>query len=191
MNIQRNPTRAVRIGSVTIGAGQPIAVQSMTATHTHDVDATVAPGQRPGGRRRRRRADRRRQPDGRRGAGRNPPPDRGQPVVDLQENYRLAEQVAPHVDKIRYNPGHLVSPRAQEAVAGQGALSGRRRRRQRLRDPRRRELRLRRSGQAGRVRRRPTRLSPMLDSALEHCELLDELGFTRYCVSLKDSDPQR
>src|SRR5262245_34740331 len=27
--------------------------------------------------------------------------------VDLQENYRLAELVAPHVDKVRYNPGHL------------------------------------------------------------------------------------
>ena len=27
--------------------------------------------------------------------------------VDLQENYRLATVVAPHVDKIRYNPGHL------------------------------------------------------------------------------------
>ena len=29
----------------------------------------------------------------------------------------------------------------------------------------------------------------MLQSALDHCELLDRLGFTRYCVSLKDSDP--
>ena len=28
-------------------------------------------------------------------------------VVDLQENYRLAATVAPHVDKVRYNPGHL------------------------------------------------------------------------------------
>ncbi len=34
-------------------------------------------------------------------------------------------------------------------------------------------------------------ISPMLDSAWEHCELLDVLGFTRYCVSLKDSDPQK
>src|SRR6201999_3463504 len=34
------------------------------------------------------------------------------------------------------------------------------------------------------------RLSPMLDSALDHCRLLDELDFTRYCVSLKDSDPR-
>ncbi|MGH7139888.1 MAG: flavodoxin-dependent (E)-4-hydroxy-3-methylbut-2-enyl-diphosphate synthase, partial [Pirellulales bacterium] len=42
MNIQRNPTRPVRIGSVTIGDGNPIAVQSMTATHTQDIDATVA-----------------------------------------------------------------------------------------------------------------------------------------------------
>ena len=32
-------------------------------------------------------------------------------------------------------------------------------------------------------------LQPMLHSALDHCELLDRLGFTRYCVSLKDSDP--
>lgn len=32
-------------------------------------------------------------------------------------------------------------------------------------------------------------IHPMLHSALEHCELLDRLGFQRYCVSLKDSDP--
>lgn len=32
-------------------------------------------------------------------------------------------------------------------------------------------------------------LQAMLESALEHCELLDQLGFTRFCVSLKDSDP--
>ncbi len=41
MQINRNPTRAVRIGSVTIGDGHPIAVQSMTATRTQNVDATV------------------------------------------------------------------------------------------------------------------------------------------------------
>jgi (E)-4-hydroxy-3-methylbut-2-enyl-diphosphate synthase len=31
----------------------------------------------------------------------------------------------------------------------------------------------------------------MLESARDHCEFLDELGFTRYCVSLKDSDPAK
>ena len=34
-------------------------------------------------------------------------------------------------------------------------------------------------------------IGPMLASALEHCELLDSLGFTRYAVSLKDSDPTK
>src|SRR5690606_982170 len=34
-------------------------------------------------------------------------------------------------------------------------------------------------------------ITPMVESALEHCEWLDELGFTRYCVSLKDSDPRK
>ncbi|MFO0262033.1 MAG: flavodoxin-dependent (E)-4-hydroxy-3-methylbut-2-enyl-diphosphate synthase, partial [Planctomycetota bacterium] len=34
-------------------------------------------------------------------------------------------------------------------------------------------------------------ISPMLASAAEHCELLDSLGFTRYVVSLKDSDPRK
>jgi len=42
MEIVRNPTRTIRIGRVTIGGESPIAVQSMTATQTRDVDATVA-----------------------------------------------------------------------------------------------------------------------------------------------------
>ena len=42
MQIQRNPTRPVQIGTVTIGDGHSIAVQSMTAVRTTDIDATVA-----------------------------------------------------------------------------------------------------------------------------------------------------
>ena len=42
VKIERNQTRPVRIGSVTIGDNNPIAVQSMTATKTQDVEATVA-----------------------------------------------------------------------------------------------------------------------------------------------------
>ena len=42
MEIPRNPTRSVRIGSLTIGGGAPIAVQSMTATSTRDVESTSA-----------------------------------------------------------------------------------------------------------------------------------------------------
>lgn len=38
----RDQTRAVKIGKVTIGAGNPVRVQSMTQTRTRDVKATVA-----------------------------------------------------------------------------------------------------------------------------------------------------
>ena len=39
---QRKTTRQIRVGSVPVGGGAPIAVQSMTNTDTRDVDATVA-----------------------------------------------------------------------------------------------------------------------------------------------------
>ena len=40
-DIQRNPTRSVRIGQTHIGAQHPIAVQSMAATRTQDIKATL------------------------------------------------------------------------------------------------------------------------------------------------------
>ena len=40
--IQRKRTRGVSVGGVAIGGGAPVSVQSMTNTHTRDVDATVA-----------------------------------------------------------------------------------------------------------------------------------------------------
>src|SRR5258706_188971 len=38
---ERHVTREVRIGDVAIGGNNPIRVQSMTTTDTHDVEATV------------------------------------------------------------------------------------------------------------------------------------------------------
>jgi (E)-4-hydroxy-3-methylbut-2-enyl-diphosphate synthase len=110
--------------------------------------------------------------------------------VDLQENYRLAELVAPHVDKIRYNPGHLYhhGPEKpwQEKVRYLAEVAEDN------------DCAIRVGVNCGSVD--PAKqgahepgdsISPMLDSALDHSELLDWLGFTRYCVSLKDSDPAK
>src|SRR5205823_6749491 len=41
MTAKRNPTRSVRVGRAWLGSAHPIAVQSMCATRTQDVDATV------------------------------------------------------------------------------------------------------------------------------------------------------
>ncbi len=187
--IKRNPTRAVRIGQIQIGAGFPIAVQSMTATHTQDVDATVQQVQAlhtAGADVVRIAVDNRQDAEAlalirsRTTANLS---------VDLQENYRLAELVAPHVDKLRYNPGHLYHhERAkpwQDKVRYLADIASRH------------DCAMRVGVNCGSVD--PAKkdkfdphdsISPMLESALEHCELLDSLGFTRYCVSLKDSDPQ-
>jgi (E)-4-hydroxy-3-methylbut-2-enyl-diphosphate synthase len=178
----------VRIGSVTIGAGHPIVLQSMCATKTRDVEATAAHAEhlaQAGAGVVRvavdTKADAAALAEIRRRTAANL-------SVDLQENYRLAADVAPAVDKIRYNPGHLYHHERHRSwqdkvrflvdVAGQHDCA--------LRvgvncgsvDPSLREKYADADA-----------LQPMLHSALEHCALLDQLGFTRYCVSLKDSDP--
>src|SRR5215475_679707 len=107
MQLPRNPTRPVRIGSVTIGGSRPIAVQSMTATHTQDIDATVALVNlldEAGADVVRIAVDNKKDAEALAEIRKQ---TKANLSVDLQENYRLAELVAPHVDKVRYNPGHL------------------------------------------------------------------------------------
>lgn len=41
MSMARRQTRQVKVGNVAIGGDAPVSVQSMTSTHTHDVDATL------------------------------------------------------------------------------------------------------------------------------------------------------
>ncbi len=104
---KRNETREVRVGSVTLGAGHDIAVQSMCATRTRDVDATVEQAEairEAGGTLVRVAVDSTADVEALSEVRRQ---TRANLVVDLQESYRLAEKVAPLVDKIRYNPGHL------------------------------------------------------------------------------------
>ena len=184
-------TREIRIGNVKIGGSNPIAVQSMAATRTQDIDATI------------------RQVELLEAAGADiiriaidNPKDvvalaevrRARPkanlVIDLQENYRLAEKVAPFVQKLRYNPGHLYhlerEKPVKEKVRYLAAIA------------REHGNAMRVGVNAGSVD--PDKLqkyahddsiTPMVESALEHCAMLDDLGFDQYCVSLKDSDPNK
>jgi (E)-4-hydroxy-3-methylbut-2-enyl-diphosphate synthase len=190
VELRRNPTREVRIGRIAIGGGHPIAPQSMTATQTADVAATLeqvnalhAAGA----------GVVRIAVDSKKDAAALPAIRAGSEAnlaIDLQENYRLATDVAPHVDKLRYNPGHLYHHEREKPwqdkvrfIADVAAAN---------------DCALRVGVNCGSVD--PAKkeqfddddsLGPMLASALEHCELLDAIGFTRYCVSLKDSDPQK
>lgn len=186
----RNPTREVRIGSAAIGANHPVAVQSMTATHTQDIDATTAQVNalaQAGADVIRIAVDNTKDAEALAEIRRRTAANLS---VDLQENYRLATLVAPHVDKVRYNPGHLYhherSKPWREKVRFLAGVAAEH------------DCALRVGVNCGSVD--PDKrdkyvaddsISPMLESALEHCEFLDSIGFTRYCVSLKDSDPQK
>jgi len=188
MELPRNPTRAIRIGSITIGAGHPIAVQSMCATHTQDIDATVRQVRdlaTAGADVIRIAVDNKKDADALAEIRKQTDANLS---ADLQEHYRMAERVAPNVNKIRYNPGHLYHhERAkpwQDKVRYLVDIAGER------------DCALRVGVNAGSVDpakaekyTKDDPITPMIESALEHCELLDKLGFTRYCVSLKDSDP--
>ena len=105
-------TRPVQIGNVTVGGGNPIAVQTMCNTHTADVEASVAQCRRlaaagaeiirltvPGPKeveaireiRARLRAE-----------GIDVPL-----VADIHFSAQTALAVAPHVEKVRINPGNF------------------------------------------------------------------------------------
>ena len=188
MAISRNPTRSVRIGTTTIGNGHPIAVQSMTATPTQNVQATVQLVnllEEAGADVVRIAVDSSKDAHA---LAEIRQQTQANLSIDLQENYRLAEIVAPHVDKIRYNPGHLYHHERdkpwQEKVRYLADVAGQH------------DCAIRVGVNCGSVD--PDKrdqftdddsIRPMLASANEHCDLLDSIGFTRYCVSLKDSDP--
>lgn len=190
MELPRNPTRTVRIGKVSVGKDFPIAVQSMTATHTQDIAATVAQVnalEAAGADVVRIAVDSSKDAEALAEIRRQTTANLS---VDLQENYRLVAQVAPHVDKVRYNPGHLYhherSKPWQEKVKLIVDTCGEN------------DCAIRIGVNCGSVD--PAKLekygdddsiTPMLESAWEHCDLLDSLGFTRYVVSLKDSDPAK
>ena len=188
MEIKRQPTRTVKIGSIEIGAGHAIAVQSMTATKTTDIDATVEQANalhEKGAGVVRIAVDSQKDADAlaeiRKQTNANL-------AVDLQENFRLAEVVAPHVDKIRYNPGHLYHHQKNKPWQDKVRFI--------IDQAVKNDCAVRIGVNCGSVD--PAKkekydpsdsITPMLESALEHCEFVESLNFERFVVSLKDSDP--
>jgi (E)-4-hydroxy-3-methylbut-2-enyl-diphosphate synthase len=186
MKIIRKETRAVIVRDMPIGAGNPIPVQSMCATKTQNIEATLAQIEvlksHGAGLIRiavdsvkdvqalkeiRKRTDARL-------------------VVDLQESYKLVNDIAPHVDKIRYNPGHLhhhekhipvrekvarivEAARAHNCAVRIGVNFG--------------------SLDPAQSHSESDPLAGALNSAAEHVGYMQDLNFENFVVSLKSSDP--
>ncbi len=183
MKIQRKATRQIRIGEVPIGGDSPVSVQSMCNTDTRDVDATVTQILRL------------------QEAGcdliRVAVPDEKAAralskikeailiplIADIHFDYRLAlKAIESGVDGLRINPGNIGKPERVEAVV-RAAMA--------------REIPIRIGVNAGSLEPElwekyggPTS-EAMVESALNHVRILEDLNFRQIKISLKASDVNR
>jgi (E)-4-hydroxy-3-methylbut-2-enyl-diphosphate synthase len=186
IKIERKPTRRVDVRGLGIGGGEPIVVQSMCATKTQNIPATLEQIRllvEHGADVIRIAIDSKRDIEALKEIRRKTD---ARLSVDLQESYRLADLVAPYVDKIRYNPGHLHHHENEVPVHKKVAFL---------------VNAARQHGCALRVGINFGSLDPSqsevaqddreaaLASAEEHVGYLEDLGFHDFVVSLKSSNP--
>lgn len=178
--IDRTQTRPIKVGNLTIGGSNELTIQSMTTTKTHDVQATVAQILRleeagcqivrvacPDERAASAIADIKKQ-------------IHIPLVVDIHFDYKLAlKAIEGGADKIRINPGNIGKREKVEAVVNAAKAKG---------------IPIRIGVNAGSLEKRildkygyPT-ADGMVESALHHIQILEELDFHHIIVSLKASD---
>jgi (E)-4-hydroxy-3-methylbut-2-enyl-diphosphate synthase len=179
-NIDRRNSRKIRVGSVEVGGDAPIAVQSMTNTLTHDAPATIA--------------QIRRMEDAGVDIVRVSCPDEestaalkeivrnvGVPVVaDIHFHYKRGIEAADSgAACLRINPGNIGSiARVREVVAAARANG----------------CSMRIGVNGGSLERHLLEKygepcpEAMVESALDHARILDDLGFREYKISVKASD---
>ncbi|MBU8595392.1 flavodoxin-dependent (E)-4-hydroxy-3-methylbut-2-enyl-diphosphate synthase [Shouchella clausii] len=178
--VHRKNTRPVKVGNLTIGGNDEIIIQSMTTTKTHDVEATVAEINRleEAGCQIVRVAC----PDMRAAEAISEIKKRiNIPlVVDIHFNYKFAlKAIEGGADKIRINPGNIGKRENVEAVVKAAKEKG---------------IPIRIGVNAGSLERHllekygyPT-ADAMVESALHHIRILEELDFYDIIVSMKASD---
>ncbi|MGO4887188.1 flavodoxin-dependent (E)-4-hydroxy-3-methylbut-2-enyl-diphosphate synthase [Anaerobacillus sp. MEB173] len=176
----RTETRPVKVGNLTIGGNNEVVIQSMTTTKTHDVKATVAEIHRleeagcqvvrvacPDMRAAEAIAEIKKQI--------NIPL-----VADIHFDYKLAlKAIEGGIDKIRINPGNIGKREKVEAVVRAAKEKG---------------IPIRIGVNAGSLEKKildkygyPT-ADGMVESALHHISILEELDFHDIIVSMKASD---
>ena len=177
--MERRKTRQIQLGNVKIGGGAPVAVQSMTNTHTDDAAATLAQINRltEAG------CDivRCAVPDMAAAEGlkeivrKSPIPV----IADIHFDYRLAlEAVAAGIDKIRINPGNIGGmDRVRQVVAACQS----------------KQIPIRIGVNSGSLEKdllakygAPT-AEALVESVMRHVKMLEDCDFTDIVISMKSS----
>lgn len=178
--MDRKITRQTRVGSVPIGGGAPVAIQSMTNTRTADIAATVAQinALEKAGCMIARMAVL--DMEDARAFAEIKKQVRLPLIADIHFDYRLALAAIEHgADKIRINPGNIGSRERLKAVADACRDKG---------------IPIRVGVNSGSLEKdilekhgHPT-AEALVESALRNCGYLEEMGFEDLVVSIKSSD---
>ena len=188
--MQLRKTRKIHIGKLVIGGDSPIAVQSMAATQTQDLTATarqIEVLEKANADIIRIAVDNEKDVEALKILREKFPDSTWS--VDLQENYKLAPLVAPWVDKIRYNPGHLFHLEKDKSIREKVQFI--------VEAARENQCALRIGVNCGSVdpdykeKYKNDSTEAMVRCAVDHCQMLDDMQFENYCVSLKDSDSDK
>ena len=178
--IRREQTKKIQIGTVTIGGGSPVAIQSMTNTRTEDVEATVS------------------QILGLEQAGCEiircavPTMEAAEAlekikkqihiplVADIHFDYRLAIAAIRHgADKIRINPGNIGDRDRVQAVVDEAKAAG---------------IPIRVGVNSGSLEKPLVEkyggvtAKGLAQSAMEKVHMIEDMGYDNLVVSIKSSD---
>ena len=179
--MQLRKTRKIHIGKLVIGGDSPIAVQSMAATQTQDLTATsrqIEVLEKANADIIRIAVDNEKDVEALKILREKFPDSTWS--VDLQENYKLAPLVAPWVDKIRYNPGHLFHLEKDKSIREKVQFI--------VEAARENQCALRIGVNCGSVdpdykeKYKNDSTEAMVRCAVDHCQMLEEMKFENYCV---------
>jgi (E)-4-hydroxy-3-methylbut-2-enyl-diphosphate synthase len=180
MHIQRRKTKSISVGSVKVGGGAPISVQSMTKTETEDVTATVAQIRELAGAGCQIVRVAVANQEAARSLGRIKKQITIPLIADIHFDYRLALiALEQGVDGLRINPGNIGGADRIKPIVKRAKDSG---------------VPIRIGINAGSLEKdilakygRPT-APALVESALRNLHLLEDLGFEDIKLSLKASE---
>ena len=186
MNSNPN-TEKIKIGKYFIGGGSPIMVQSMVATRTLDKEATLEQINNlweAGAGLVRVAIDSQKEVEALKWIRKY---TQANLSVDLQENFLIAKDLAPIVQKIRYNPGHLHHLKPSMSIEKKVQWI--------IEQAKKYNCAIRIGVNSGSIApdflaNFDSKEEAIIQSALYHCDLMKKYNFKNFCVSLKSSSPQ-
>ena len=176
-------SREITISNIKIGGKNPVVVQSMAATRTTDTKKTIEQINAlhdAGAKIVRLAIDSKKDVESLKVIREN---TNVALSADLQENYRLIKNIAPYIDKVRYNPGHLHHHERSKSIKDKVSMI--------VDEANENNLAIRIGVNCGSVdpllkERFDDDVEAMVESASQHCQILEDIGFKNYLVSLKD-----